>query len=418
MRYSQSFWRTKKETPKQADSLNAQLLERGGFIHQEAAGVYSFLTLGLRVLVKIEDIVREEMNKIGAQEILMPALHPKKNWEITGRWESFDALFKIEAGVHRQYALGPTHEEIIYPLLKEYISSYKNLPVAVYQIQTKFRDEKRAKSGLLRGREFRMKDLYSFHATDEDRDRYYNTVRQAYLRCFRRLGLSVLETKASGGTFSDLSLEYQVLADTGEDTIFVCKNCNFAVNAELNPKLQCEKCGLRMEKKKSIEVGNIFPLKEKYAHDFHLVFKDRDGREKYVSAGCYGLGTTRVMGALVEVIHDDKGIIWPVNVAPFHIYLLTIPANSHVQKQGEEIYAMLRKLNFEVFFDDRQDVSAGEKFADADLIGIPVRIVVSEKTDGRAELTERRTKKSKIVALEELPAAIKDMLEEAQKLDS
>src|SRR3989344_7955837 len=308
MRLSELFTKTSKTPPTGEESANAIFLEQAGFIKKEAAGVYTFLPLGLRVLNKIENIVRKEMNKVGGEEVLMPALHPAANWEITGRWNKFDALFKTESRFGGKYALGPTHEEIIYPLTAHFLNSYKDLPVKVYQIQTKFRDEKRPKAGLLRTREFRMKDFYSFHQNDEDRNKFYETMKQAYLRTFKQLGLEVIAVEASGGTFSDLSLEFQAAASAGEDMVFRCRKCGFAQNREIaeNPK-KCktrlpdgQECGGENNEVKTIEVGNIFPLKEQFAKDFGLKFKDSKGEEKLVSAGCYGLGTSRVMGAIVE----------------------------------------------------------------------------------------------------------------------
>ena len=261
MKYSKLFPKTLRQAPSGAESINHQLLVRGGFIHQEMAGVYSYLTLGWRVLNNISQIVREEMNKIGGQEILMPALHPGDNWKKTGRFSSFDVLFKIKGAQGTDMVLGPTHEEIIYPLLAEYIKSYKDLPLYLYQIQTKFRNELRVKGGLLRGREFLMKDLYSFHDSDKDRDEYYQTVKKAYFKIFEKLELPVLETRAAGGTFSDWSEEFQVAVSAGEDTVYVCEGCKVAINKEVCKDEGCNSCGQKYKEVKAIEVGNIFPLK-------------------------------------------------------------------------------------------------------------------------------------------------------------
>ncbi|MDP3935026.1 MAG: aminoacyl--tRNA ligase-related protein [Candidatus Giovannonibacteria bacterium] len=395
MRLSELFAKTQRTPPKDEESKNAKLLEQAGFIQKLSAGVYTFLPLGLKVLNKIENIVREEMNKAGGIEILMPALHPKENWEVTGRWQAFDALFKTKSNFGGEYALGPTHEEVLYSLLKKHISSYRDLPVYIYQIQTKFRDEKRPKAGLLRAREFRMKDLYSFHANDKDRDRYYEVMKKSYVEIFKNLGLSAIPTIASGGTFSELSMEFQVASDAGEDTIFLCGECNEAINKEVakdgNPK--CQNCGGAAKEIKAIEAGNIFPLKEKYANDFNLNFKDEAGKEKLVSAGCYGLGTSRVMGIIAEVMSDKKGLIWPKNVAPFTLHLIAVGESPKVKKAGEKLYAELIADGCEVLYDDRAERTAGEKFADADLIGIPLRAVVSEKTldTDSVELKERNS---------------------------
>lgn len=401
MRQSELFVKIKREAPRDEESTNARLLIRAGFIDKLTAGVYTFLPLGLKVLNKIENIVREEMEKIGGQEILMPALHPDSIWQTTGRWRTFDALFKTKSKYKNEYALGPTHEEVIYSLLTDCIKSYRDLPLYLYQIQTKFRDEPRAKSGLLRNREFRMKDLYSFHAGDEDRNAYYEKVRNAYRAIFRRFGLKAVETRASGGTFSDISLEFQVSSKAGEDVIFVCENCQVAVNREIANGVKCFNCGMKTHEEKAIEVGNIFPLKEKFARDFNLTFKDHNGKDKLVSAGCYGLGVSRAMGAIVETRNDERGIIWPESVAPFKTHLIEISAKGG-KSAADKIYQSLQKAGIEVLYDDRKGVSAGEKFAEADLIGVPYRLVVSEKTGNKIEIKKRNEKKIKLVGEKEL----------------
>ena len=380
-------------------------LIQGGFIEKLMAGVYTFLPLGLRVLNKIENIVREEMNAIGGSEVLMPALHPKENWETSGRWDSFDALFRLKSRFGQDYALGPTHEEILYPLLKTHINSYRDLPLKAYQIQTKFRDEPRARSGLIRGKEFRMKDFYSFHETDAERDKFYETVKNAYIKIFERLGLPAVPTFASGGTFSDASLEFQVLTATGEDTIFFCKKCNSAVNKEVISGPACKNCKGATSEERAVEVGNIFPLKDKYAKDFNLTFKDKNGAEQFVAVGCYGLGTSRVMGTIVEACHDEKGIIWPKSVSPFQVHLIEINAGPPAGNAGaQKIYESLIAEGIEVLYDDRAERTAGEKFADADLIGIPLRIVVSEKTlkSDSVEVKRRDSAKTELIKISKL----------------
>ena len=419
MKYSKLFPKTLKQTPTGADSLNLQFLTRAGFIHQEMAGVYTYLLLGWRVLNKISDIVREEMNAIGGQEVIMPVLQPADSWKKTGRYTSMDVLFKLKGASEADLILGPTHEEIVYPLVAENIESYKDLPIYLYQIQVKFRNEPRAKAGLLRGREFLMKDLYSFHVSDEDRDNYYEKARKAYLEIFKKIGLPVIETKAGGGTFSSISQEFQVLTPSGEDTIFICKDCSYAINRELVDSKKCPECGGSLEEKKAIEVGNIFPLKRAFAEVFNLSFIAADGQKTIVSAGCYGLGISRTMGAIVEVFHDDKGIIWPESVAPFLVHIvgldmegpLTRSARSgqvSAREKAEHIYNLLQAESVEVLFDDRTDVSAGEKFADADLIGIPYRIVVSKKTGDKLEIKKRSEKETRFLILEELIKMLKD----------
>ena len=378
------------------------------------AGVYTYLPMGWKVINKISDVVREEMDAIGGQELLMSALHPGELWKKTGRFDKFDVLFKLKGATGTDWVLGPTHEEIIYPLVAENVSSYKDLPVYLYQIQTKFRNEVRTKAGILRGREFLMKDLYSFHISDKDRDEYYEIVRKAYLKIFDRLGLPVVETKASGGTFSKQSQEFQVLTTSGEDTVYVCEGCKIATNKEILDVQKCSQCGGDFKEEKAIEVGNIFPLKETFAKTFDLVFTDKNGDKKLVSAGCYGLGISRTMGALVEVSHDEKGIIWPEVVAPFMVYLVGLDLDdAGVLRKAETVYNRLQSEGVEVLFDDRVDVSAGEKFADTDLIGIPYRVVVSKKTlrlapprsgqfADKLEIKKRAEKETEFLPLEQL----------------
>jgi len=427
MLYSRLFPKTLKQAPSGADSLNHQLLTRAGFIHQEMAGVYTYLPLGWKVLDKISDIVREEMNAVGGQELIMPALHSADPWKKTGRYTSVDVLFKLKGAGDSDLVLGPTHEEIIYPLVAEYVNSYRDLPLYLYQIQVKFRNEPRAKAGLLRGREFLMKDLYSFHTSDEDRDKYYEEVRKSYLKVFKRLNLPVYETKASGGTFSELSQEFQVVTESGEDTILYCEGegCGFAENKEVaavkagDECIKCAKVGHKgvIKEGKAIEVGNIFPLKIAFAETFDLSFTDKDGQKTIVSAGCYGLGISRVMGAIVEVYHDEKGIIWPDSVAPYKVHLVGLDLeDDKVMAEAERVYKLLQAEGVEPLFDDRLDVSAGAKFADADLIGIPYRVVISKKTgdkqslrpDGlKLEVKERSGKDTHFYSFEELLKVIK-----------
>ncbi len=408
MLYSKLFPKTLKQVPTGAESKNHQLLVRAGFIHQEMAGVYTYLPLGWRVIEKISDIVRAEMDKIGGQEMFMPVLHPGENWKKTGRFESFDVLYRLKGAGEKDLVLGPTHEEIIYPLLAEYINSYKDLPLYLYQIQTKFRDEPRAKAGLLRTREFVMKDLYAFHESDEDRDDYYKAVREAYLKIFKRLELGVLVTKASGGTFSDLSEEFQTLTPSGEDTVFVCGKCGAAFNKEIINGEKCPDCGGSLKEEKAIEVGNIFPLKRAYAEVFNLNFTDKAGEKKIVSAGCYGLGISRVIGAIVEVLHDERGIIWPESVAPYQVHIVGLDLeDSVVKKRAEEVCKLLQVEGIEVLFDDRLGVSAGAKFADADLIGIPYRVVISKKMQDQLEIKKRESQETSFIQFEELLKMLK-----------
>jgi prolyl-tRNA synthetase len=401
MRQSQLFTKTQKNAPKDETSLNAQLLIRAGYVDKLMAGVYTILPLGFRVLKKIENIIREEMNTIGGQEMFMPSLQPKENWLQTGRWETMDDLYKVKDASDREFALGPTHEEIISPLMKKYASSYKDFPFAVYQFQNKFRMEKRAKSGILRGREFLMKDLYSFHLSQEDLDEYYEKAKIAYKNIFDRCGIGekTYLTFASGGSFSKYSHEFQTETEAGEDLIFVCTKCNMAFNKEIKGEVaHCPECSNHsFHQKKAVEVGNIFKLGTKYSAPFDLTVTDEKGKKVPVIMGCYGIGLQRLMGTIVEVRNDDQGIIWPESVAPFQVHLISLGKN----KEAEKIYKDLEKNNVEVLYDDRVDTSAGAKFADADLIGIPWRIVVSEKSlaDGGVEVKRRSENKAKIIKI-------------------
>lgn len=401
MRQSQLFTDVLREAPADAHALNAKLLERAGFVYKNSAGVYSYLPLGLRVIRKISAIVREEMDAIGGQEMLMPALIEKKYLDATGRWEvpvGYTVNRRRTSDAH--FALGWTHEEVLTSIATRYINSYKDLPFAAYQIQTKFRNEPRAKSGVLRGKEFIMKDLYSFHATAADFEQYYLQVKGAYEKVFSRCGLDALYTIAGGGAFTaSTTHEFQVISPVGEDSIFVCSACRYAENAEVSKMAAggiCVQCGDTVEKKTAIEVGNIFPLGTKYAEAFHLMFTNEKGERAPVIMGSYGIGVSRLMGTIVEIHHDDKGILWPETVAPFTIHLLELGKASAVS-----IYHDLQKRGIAVLYDDRL-ASAGEKLAIADVIGIPYRAVVSEKTGNQIELAKRGTGKPRFVNIKEL----------------
>lgn len=406
MLQSKLFTKTSKQLPKDEPSLNAQLLLRAGYVDKLMAGVYSYLPLGLKVLNKIKNIIREEMDKIDGQEILMPALTPKEIWLQTGRWEGFDALFKLVGKEEKEYALGATHEEVVTPLVQRFVVSHKDLPCAVYQIQDKFRNEARAKSGLLRGREFSMKDLYSFHKDEADLDEYYEKAKKAYFAVFSRCGLDALLVEASGGAFTKFSHEYQVLTESGEDEVYVCSKCERHQNKELveGGELKCPYCGSKREIKKAIEAGNIFKLKTRFTDSFGFDYMDEKGEKKRVQMGCYGIGPSRVMGTVAEIHHDENGIIWPKELAPFDIHLLSVGNDEKAARQAEEWYARLSAHGFDVLFDDRTDVSAGAKFADADLIGIPYRVVISAKTveQDSAEVKLRSEKEARLVPFKEI----------------
>jgi prolyl-tRNA synthetase len=407
MLQSKLFYKTTKERPTNAEAISHDLLLRAGFVDQLMAGVYTFLPLGLRVLKKIENIIRKEMELIGGQEILMPVLQPKENWQKTGRWDKFDVLFKVKSSGDKEYAMGPTHEEVVSPLAKKIVFSYRDLPISVFQIQTKFRDELRAKSGILRTREFMMKDLYSFHSSQEDLDKYYSKMAKIYKKIFSYVGLgkNTYETLASGGSFSKYSHEFQTITDAGEDIIYICKKCGFCINKEIKANDECPNCKKgEYEEKKSVEVGNIFKLGDGFSVPFEFKFKDKDGLEKAVLMGCYGIGLGRLMGAVVELNNDEKGIVWPKTVAPFLVHLISIEDSRKVRIATEKLYTSLLKENIDVLYDDRKDKAIGEKFAEADLIGIPFRVVVSEKTLAKnsIELKERNKNNKSLVKIKDI----------------
>lgn len=415
MRQSQLFTKTRKEAPADEVAKNAKLLIRAGFVDKLQSGVYTYLPLGLRVLKKIENIIREEMDAAGGQEILMPSLHPKENWQTTGRWDTMDDLYKVSDISGRENALGPTHEEIVVPLAKQFIASYRDLPFSVYQIQNKFRMELRAKSGILRGREFMMKDFYSFHRDEADLAIFYDKMKVVYARVFERAGIGAQTylTAASGGSFSKYSHEFQTITPAGEDTIFICDTCHLAVNKEIieDQNNACSKCGgknLRTET--SVEVGNIFELKTKYSAPFNLSYKDEGGKEQTVIMGTYGIGLGRLLGTVVEVLGDDKGLVWPASISPFEVHMVELrnADDSTVRDEAQKLYDEFTKAGIEVLWDDR-DLRAGEKFADSDLIGIPSRVVVSAKTiaGGVFELKNRATGEVSMITRAELFAQFK-----------
>ncbi len=563
MLYSKLFGKTRYNPPTDSDSVNAKFLTQAGFVEKLAAGIYNILPLGQKVMAKILKIVREEMNAVGGQEILMPALHPIELWKITGRDRTMDEiLYRTHASGDKEFVFGPSHEETVTPLVGKYLKSYKDLPFSVYQIQTKFRDEPRAKSGLLRGREFGMKDMYSFHVSEKDLDKYYEEVLKAYTRVFERCGLKSYVIEASGGPFSDkVSHEFSVETPAGEDTIIICEKCGTAKNLEIaegvvpekeskekdlplktvkikrgfsveenakahdvpsrkilktvvyeveeggligvvirgdlsvsDVKLErylkkrlrpaspevlkkaglvqgyispvnlpdsvnlsfigdnsikneknfvtganefgkdyvnanlardftvkefadlvevksgflCKKCNKPLKEIKAVEVGNIFKLGTKYSDAFNVKFSDKDGGLKSVVMGCYGIGTTRLMGTIVEAFHDDKGIIWPKSVAPYQAHVVALGDDKEVLKKAEEIYKVLLRGDIDVLYDDR-DEHTGVKLNDADLIGIPLRIVVSKRTleKDSVELKERNEKEVKMVKISEILNQVK-----------
>lgn len=394
-----------RDTPKDETANNGKLLLRAGYIHKEMAGVYDYLPMGLRVIENIKQIIREELNKIGCEELSLTALQNPEPWEKSGRFsdQEVDIWFKTELSAGGVLGLAPTHEEPITELMKTYVSSYKDLPIAVYQFQTKFRNELRAKSGIMRGREFLMKDLYSFHTTEEDLDKFYARVEQAYSRIFDRLGIGdcTFETFASGGIFSKYSHEFQTILPVGEDTVYYNTDKSTVINKEVFNDEVLKDLGVEGEKFESTsaaEVGNIFKLKFKYSEPLGLKYIDDLNKQQTVYMGCYGIGVSRLMGVIAEKFADEKGLVWPESIAPYKYYLVGI-GESGGQK-AEELYALNEES---VIFDDR-DKRPGEKFADAELMGIPYRVVVSDKTleKNQAEVTNRATGEVKLMNLDEL----------------
>ena len=423
MRRSQIFLKTRKEAPADEEAKNAQLLIRAGYIHKEMAGVYDYLPLGLITFNKIVAIIREEINAIGGEELFLSHLQPKDNWEVSGRWQDdvVDVWFKTHThgpeGPHMgpELGLSNTHEEAITAAMKGFIHSYKDLPVYAYQFQTKFRNEPRSKSGLLRCREFVMKDLYSFSADQKSHDEFYEKAKAAYIKIFERLGLGkdTYLTFASGGSFSKYSHEFQTVTDVGEDTVYVHEGKKIAINKEVLNDEVLKDLGVKKEElqeKKAIEVGNIFPLGTKFSEPLGLQFADEDGTQKPIIMGSYGIGPGRVMATIVEHMADDKGLVWPVNVAPCAVYLARLGSDGPVVKAADELYRKLAKSGVSVLYDDR-DERPGEMFADADLLGLPYRVVVSQKTleSKKLELKKRGDDEPQLIA----PESLADFLEKS-----
>ena len=411
MKLSQSFIKTFREVGKEETARNAQLLIRAGYIHKEMAGVYDFLPLGLITLNKIQDIIREELDKLGCQELQMTALQNPEPWIKTDRWNDqvLDVWFKTKLNAGGELGLAPTHEEPITNLMLKFISSYKDLPVYVYQFQTKYRNELRAKSGILRTREFLMKDLYSFSIDEVEHQKFYEQVDQAYMRIYQRLGLGdcTFKTYASGGAFAKYSHEYQTLLPVGEDTIYLNKDKTIAINEEVMNEEVLNDLGVKREDltpTTAAEVGNIFTLRYKFSEPINLKFDDQDGIKKTVFMGSYGIGVSRVMGVIAEKFADDKGLVWPENIAPFKYYLIGIG------DQGEDFANNLHKeYSSSILLDDRK-LRPGEKFADAELMGIPYRVVVSNKTleNNSVEITNRQTGETKNISTQEFVQLLSD----------
>jgi prolyl-tRNA synthetase len=414
VRLSKLFTKTSKTVPADEPSKNAQLLIQTGFIHKEMAGIYSFMPLGKRVINNISQIVREEMNGIDGQEVQMSILQNKEIWEKSNRWDDkvVDNWFKTKLANGQEVGVGLTHEEPIANALTAFVNSYRELPIYIYQIQSKFRNELRAKSGLMRGREFTMKDMYSFCRSQEEHEKFYEVVASAYMKVYERLGLGdiTIRTFASGGYFSKYSDEFQTLSDIGEDTIYVDEAKKIAINKEVYLPEVLEDLGLTKEnlvEKRAVEVGNIFSLGSKYSDAEGLYYLDESGNRQSVIMGCYGIGISRLMGLIAEHFADDKGLVWPKSIAPAQVYLARLGDDPEVVKAADELYEKLKKENIDTLYDDR-DLRAGEKFADADLLGIPYRIVISPNTvkQGVIELKERTSDEVKTVQASEISELI------------
>lgn len=407
MRRSELFTKTSKTAPADEVARNAQLLIRAGYVYKEMAGVYAYLPLGLRVVEKIKQIVREEMNAINSNELIMTGLQRREVWDKTGRWSDdlVDIWFKTKLKDDTEVGLGWSHEEPIVEMMKQFVQSYKDLPVSLYQFQTKMRNEKRAKSGIMRGREFVMKDMYSFHANAEDLDNYYNQSIHAYKRVYDRLGIGddTYVTFASGGAFTKFSHEFQTICDAGEDVIYLHREKNIAVNEEVIDEAVKELGIAReeLEQVKTAEVGNIFNFGTQKTDEMGLYYTDDDGKQKSLYIGSYGIGVTRVMGVVVEKMSDDKGIIWPEAIAPYKVYLVSIGEKGSVE--ADRLYDELTSQGVEVLYDDR-DERPGTKFADAELIGLPYRVTVSDRLveAQKYEFTTRQTAETKELTLDEL----------------
>lgn len=399
MKYSELLGQSSKDEIK-FDSRSHELLIKAGFIDQVGSGIYTFLPLGKKMLTNIEVIIREEMDALGCQEVLMPSLQPKSLWDTTGRWDTVDVLFKIKSQYENEYGLGPTHEEVVTPLVKKFARSYRDLPMAVYHISPKFRDEPRPKSGILRGREFIMKDLYSFHTSKEDFQKFYDLVIQAYLKIFSRCGLNNVKiTEASGGSFTKKnSHEFNIITKAGEVDLLYCDECEFAQNTEvatLKEGKNCPKCHkgtLKLDK--AVEIGNIFDLGTKFTESCDFTYTDADGKSQYPVMGCYGIGVSRLLGAIVEVKNDERGMILPIGVTPFHVQLVNLKKDS---AYADVIYRTLLAEKINVLYDDRK-ASAGAKLATADLIGIPIRLIVSEKNGNNIEYKLRSEAESEVLS--------------------
>lgn len=400
MKQSQLFTKTRKEAPADEVSKNAQLLIRAGYVHKEMAGVYDLLPLGYKVIEKIKGIVREEMNNLGAHELIMSSLQNKKVWTDTKRWddEIVDVWFKSELHAGGEVGFGWSHEEPITDMMKNHIASFRDLPIYVYQFQNKFRNELRAKSGLMRGREFVMKDMYSYSRNAENHETFYQNTIAAYQRVFQRIGIGndTFITFASGGAFTQFSHEFQTICDAGEDVIYINREKNIAINEEVLNEETLQNLNItkdELTKVTTAEVGNIFNFGTHKCEEMNLSFSEENGTPTFVHLGSYGIGITRLMGVIAENLSDEKGLVWPESIAPFKLHLLVFGSNDALIREANELYQDLVQAGIEVLYDDRESLSPGEKLRDADLLGIPYRLVLSEKSvqQGGVEITQRST---------------------------
>jgi len=413
MRISNLFTKTSKNIPADEVSKNAKLLMRAGFVHKVMAGVYAYAPLGLRVLEKIKQIVREEMDSVGGQELIMSSLQKKETWEATGRWDdkAVDIWFKSKLKDGTEVGFAWSHEEAIIEMLKQHLESYKDLPMNVYQFQTKFRNELRSKSGIIRGREFVMKDMYSCSLDEAQHDKFYEETIKAYNRVFERLGIGsdTYMTFASGGAFTQFSHEFQTICEAGEDTIYIHRQKNIAINEEVMDDSSLANLGIKrdeLEKVKSAEVGNIFNFGTKKSEDMNFAYTNKEGKKQFVFLGSYGIGITRLMGVIVEKFSDEKGLVWPSNIAPFKVYLVRIGGEAAVAS-ADKLYDELTSAGVEVIYDDRE-AHPGQKFADSELMGIPYRVTVSDRMleTNEYELVERRDGQKMLLTHDQLLAKL------------
>jgi prolyl-tRNA synthetase len=415
MRQTQLFTKTRKEAPKDEVAKNAQLLIRAGYIHKEMAGAYDYLPLGRMTLDRVVNIIRREMESLGANEVSMTAFQSPELWKQTGRWDDsvVDAWFKTKLAAGGEVGLGVTHEEPMAAMMRDHVSSYRDLPRAVFQFQTKFRNELRAKSGIMRGREFMMKDLYSFNVDEAAHKDFYERAAAAYARVFETVGLGdrTYRTFASGGIFSEFSDEFQVACDAGEDTTYLAKDKGIAVNEEVMTDENLSKLGVTRDELvavKTVEVGNIFSLGTKFSEPLGLLFQAEDGERRPVIMGSYGIGPGRLMGTIIECLADDKGIVWPESVAPFVAHLLLVGRSDEAKAKADALYEELRSKGVDVIYDDRdpEKTRAGEKFADADLMGMPWQIVIGDREVDGVEAKDRRTGEAKVISRDELVSSL------------